>query len=173
MQKIKNRWVRAMGTTLLAVVLTVAAGVFTMQAKAAASLAECPVCQKTVEWTVFDGKQAITVADGHAHIYLAYDVTETISEEAIIRVSGEKDADKNQLTYGSVCFNLNGHTLTVDNGYLWLDNDCKDYASTLNIIGTNGGEIRYTGAEIVRQNYGILNIYGGTYTPLDGGAFAT
>ncbi len=174
MQKVKNRWLQAIGTVAIAAVLALAAGVFTMQAQAEAPASACPACKKSVEWVAFTGKETITVTDGHLHLYLAEDVTETISEEAIIQVSGvKKEGTTENLTYGNVCFNLNGHTLTVDNGYLWLDNDCKDYASTLNIIGTDGGKIRYTGAEIVKQNYGILNIYGGTYTPLDGGAFAT
>ncbi len=173
MLKGKNRWFQAIGTVAIAAVLAVAAGVFTMQAQAEAPGSACPACKKSVEWVAFTGKEAITVTDGHLHLYLAEDVTETISEQAIIQVSGvKKEGTTENLTYGSVCFNLNGHTLTVDNGYLWLDNDCKDYASTLNIIGTNGGVIRYSGGPVVKQNYGNLNIYGGTYIPANGENFA-
>lgn len=119
---------------------------------------QCPVCNQSVKWTEFDGKTAYTVENTHMHLYLAKDVAETVNDAEIVNI-GEK---------GSVCFHLNGHTLTVNSGRFWLSTKCTDYQSTLNIIAGTGGGINFSGGNVIYQNYGIVNIYGGTYTPTDG-----
>ena len=117
---------------------------------------ECPACKATVKWTAYDGTvQYLNITD-HRHIYLTQDTSYTVNGVNLLTIGAG----------GSVCFHLNGKTLTVartGGARMWLNGAASD-TSTLNIFGMDGGIINYCDYPIIQQDKGIVNIYGGTYT---------
>ena len=120
---------------------------------------KCPHCDKTVEWTVWDG----TTVPKAGHYILAEDVVNVNSQRSL--TAG-----------GDVVIDLNGKTLQkvdqknrmfrVDNGnkLVFLDSSARKTGTVIGYQGTGGH------AGIIQLKGGDLDIYGGIFKMCDGGA---
>ncbi len=126
-----------------------------------ATTAECPLCEKSVTWYPLTNSSAnlLTPTEGkQAHYYLAEDLT--VSDKYFYMNTAEDHA--------GYCLHLNDHSI-VNSGKraLWVG-----AGNTLNImgqgtvsgIGESSSDSDYRGA--VLDLNGIVNLFGGTYTPL-------
>lgn len=121
--------------------------------------AVCPVCGAEKTWTAYSGTGTLGEQKDGAHIYLSGNRTATGSNQAL---SVAENA--------TVCFNLNGKTLSMD-GRIAI----AKAGATLNIMDTSAdgsGVVTTTGTRtenanynytIVNQNDGVVNLYGGTF----------
>jgi len=117
----------------------------------------CPICAEEKTWTAYSGTGTLGEQKDGAHIYLSGDRNATGANQVL---SVAENA--------TVCFNLNGKTLTMD-GRIAI----AKTGTTLNIMDTAGtGVVTTTGTRtesnlynytIVNQNDGVINLYGGTY----------
>ena len=135
------------------------AGSFTFEASNAETQVDwskpqyCQHCKKNVTWTAFNG----TTAKG-GHYYLADDYSMT-----------------SRMTFvnGSVCLHLNGKTLantaTSNISVLGASRtlNIMDHPENLGVVTAKGdGSTR--GCAFVVVDTSVLNIYGGTFRPIDG-----
>jgi len=119
--------------------------------------AVCPVCGVEKTWTAYSGTGTLGEQKNGAHIYLSGDRTATGANQVL---SVAENA--------TVCFNLNGYTLSMD-GRIAI----AKAGTTLNIMDTAGtGVVTSTGTRtdsslynytVVNQNDGVINLYGGTF----------
>ena len=119
----------------------------------------CPACNETVQWIKFDGSELYFEVIDKLHFYLAEDLTYNEDTAALITT----------IKGGSICFNLNGHTLTTGSRFWTNDNEtgADDETAVFNLI-SEGGKVVYTGASNVAQNMfqhneGFFTFYGGEY----------
>ena len=119
--------------------------------------AVCPVCGVEKTWTAYSGTGTLGEQKNGAHIYLSGNRTATGANQVL---SVAENA--------TVCFNLNGYTLSMD-GRIAI----AKAGTTLNIMDTVGtGVVTSTGTRtenvlynytLVNQNNGVMNLYGGTF----------
>ena len=147
------------GTVDGAATFNAVAGSFTFEASNAETQVDwskpqyCQHCKKNVTWTAFNG----TTAKG-GHYYLADDYSMT-----------------SRMTFvnGSVCLHLNGKTLantaTSNISVLGASRtlNIMDHPENLGVVTAKGdGSTR--GCAFVVVDTSVLNIYGGTFRPIDG-----
>ena len=117
--------------------------------------AECPVCEKTVTWTVLKNGQRVGYMsnNGHQHYCLGEDVKALAGAQFMELEKGT-----------TVCLHLNGYNLTL------TGQNAIRSASRLNVMGSGNVDFTAT-ANKEMYNYaafcvfaGSVGIYGGTYT---------
>lgn len=139
------------------------------------TVAECPVCKKTVTWIAVDqatyGETGIPKAASNvvaAHYYLAEDITYTGTSAFLTALDTYESGAKQKIT----CFHLNGHSITGTNNKIFQGN-----TGIMNIMGhgTVSGNYKGTAGQWSGRNSttlginvtvatGTVNLYGGTYT---------
>lgn len=139
-----------------------------LQFKEGTTEALCPVCGTVKTWTPIDGSAPIVNGKVSSHYYLTQDVEFTAQ-------NGELSfLDPTHGTH-TVCFHLNGHNFTSTNSRFIYGSTC-----TTNIMGTgtvsgNRNDKYPYGATVqinVSNPTGTVNLYGGTWTQGEGGAYS-
>lgn len=125
-------------------------------------LGYCMVCQKNVQWTALDQETYATTAYGTAadgaHLYLAEDITCTSTEGSGFLMASATAGQ-------TVCFHLNGHSLTTTKIRALYGN-----TGVLNVLGSGTvagclSSANY-GATVqinTSNSKGVVNLYSGTY----------
>lgn len=126
-----------------------------------ATTAVCPLCEKSVTWYPLtnSSENLLTTTEGkQGHYYLAEDLT--VSDKYFYMTTAEDHA--------GYCLHLNGHNIeNTGKRALWVG-----AGNTLNIMGSGtvsgvgegSSDSDYRGAALDLN--GIVNLFGGTYTPL-------
>lgn len=121
----------------------------------------CPHCEKEVIWKPLTNSSAnlLTVTDGKwGHYYLAEDLTYS---SKYLYVTTED-------SHAGYCLHLNGHNITsTGKRAMWIGagNTMNIMGSgTVSGVGEGSSDSDYRGAALDLN--GIVNLFGGTYTPL-------
>lgn len=113
----------------------------------------CEYCQKVVEWTAWTSADKTLSSVATGHYYLAEDIT----------------GSSQKIAKGTVCLDLNGHTLQANNRALLSSG--KQYATPImNVMDTKGGGYVISkggannpaGGTAVASYGGVFNLYSGT-----------